>query len=464
MQNNFEKDVRQKMDELKLTPSAAVWERVEVEIKGEKRKRRGFLWFLLAGLLLPGGWWFVHQPQKGSDKKTDKETTAQTAAKSKQEDVGVSQTDAENRIPPGYEKAASPKPQQILLHIATLRKKQKGPTTSLTVSHPAKLFFPQQNGKVKNQLLNDGPRQSMVTELHQNKTTSIQTRDPKVSGKTNAADTPAVAKQTLPASVDSTKRINEAKENASPKADSVLKKKVASAGGWRRQITFGAGISGHAEGPFFQAFNSTAGNAFYAAQNSVSSPAVVAAQPSKMGSGFAFSFGFLVSKSGGKRWELSFGLQYAYASTRQKVGEKKSADTAVQFGADKATANGFYTNTGGDDYTNRFHFAEVPVSLSFKPSLRLPLVVSMGAAYGRLLATNALTYSRASNLYYQNKENYRRNAVSLSSSAQIQFFTKKKASLRTGPFVQYNLLKLQKENTAGIPHLLTAGLRTAIIF
>ena len=59
MQGSFEKDVQNKMDELRLTPSAAVWEKVDAEIKVEKKKRHGIFWFLLAGLLLAGGGWWA---------------------------------------------------------------------------------------------------------------------------------------------------------------------------------------------------------------------------------------------------------------------------------------------------------------------------------------------------------------------------------------------------------------------
>src|SRR5688500_16306924 len=54
MENNFEKEVRQKMEELSLTPSSPVWEGVQAAIRRRRDRRRVVLW-LLPLLLLGGG-------------------------------------------------------------------------------------------------------------------------------------------------------------------------------------------------------------------------------------------------------------------------------------------------------------------------------------------------------------------------------------------------------------------------
>ncbi len=55
-ENNFEKQVQEKMDQLGFDPSDAVWAAVDKEINKEKRRRRPFfVLFFLSGLLLAGG-------------------------------------------------------------------------------------------------------------------------------------------------------------------------------------------------------------------------------------------------------------------------------------------------------------------------------------------------------------------------------------------------------------------------
>ena len=62
MQGSFEKEVQRKMESLNLVPSAPVWEKIEVEIRAEKKRRRGAFWFLIAGLMIAGGGgWLAYQ-------------------------------------------------------------------------------------------------------------------------------------------------------------------------------------------------------------------------------------------------------------------------------------------------------------------------------------------------------------------------------------------------------------------
>src|SRR6476659_1890733 len=57
MQNEFEKQVQQKMEELKLVPSDPVWQKVEMQIQKKKDRRRMILWIPLF-LLIAAGLWF----------------------------------------------------------------------------------------------------------------------------------------------------------------------------------------------------------------------------------------------------------------------------------------------------------------------------------------------------------------------------------------------------------------------
>lgn len=484
MQNNFEKDVQQKMDGLKLTPSDAVWERVEVEIAVAKKKRRGLIWFLLAGtLLLGGGWWamtlFRHSPETVSqtalrphDGVKNRQTKNPPAGKQINTATGQTEyTAAEPAEPLGSSPTKPPEQSGIAtgnvdrIHKKAFTAGKQAEKTAL-VSIPASTGKPESSGNVA-----PGRKRTQKNVQQPVLIGSPDLKTPVGPNNTHTPKTDSATKQTdaneppLPDKVDSAAGKNEAKENDLPKADSSLKKKVASAKKWRPQVTIGAGISRYAAGPLFTPFNTVVRDALYASPNAVTGGQSSApAQPSLTSAGPAFSLGFSLGKSLGQRWEISLGLQYAYASARQKVGDKKNTDTTIQFSMDKVDANGFYTNTGKNGYTNRFHFVELPVTVSYRPSLRWPLHISLGAAYGRLLSTNALTFSSASNLYYQNNQNYVRSALSLSSSVGIDLLKKKKTSLRAGPYVQYGLLKLQKENPDGTPHLLLAGLRTTLRF
>src|SRR5690242_18897209 len=65
-ENNFEKSVQQKLDELQLTPSEPVWQKVEAAIK--KRRERRLVFWLLPTLLLTGGlFWWQLTPQQSEN-------------------------------------------------------------------------------------------------------------------------------------------------------------------------------------------------------------------------------------------------------------------------------------------------------------------------------------------------------------------------------------------------------------
>src|SRR4051812_1738250 len=69
--NEFEKQVHKKMEELKLPPSEAVWNRVEATLQ-EKRRRRGLLWVPVIFLFIvgTGGYWLSTTHQNFSAKVT----------------------------------------------------------------------------------------------------------------------------------------------------------------------------------------------------------------------------------------------------------------------------------------------------------------------------------------------------------------------------------------------------------
>ena len=59
--HNFEKQIQQKLNELKIPPAERVWSAVEAEIRKDKRRRRGLIIFPFLLLLLAGGGYFVYQ-------------------------------------------------------------------------------------------------------------------------------------------------------------------------------------------------------------------------------------------------------------------------------------------------------------------------------------------------------------------------------------------------------------------
>ncbi|MET0300066.1 MAG: hypothetical protein ABW036_09905 [Flavitalea sp.] len=66
--HDFEKRVKQRMDELRFKPSEAVWQNLERELRKDKPSRRGWLWIPAALLLLGTGGYFAVQQFGGGSK------------------------------------------------------------------------------------------------------------------------------------------------------------------------------------------------------------------------------------------------------------------------------------------------------------------------------------------------------------------------------------------------------------
>ncbi len=56
--SEFEKQVKQKMDELKIHPSESVWKNIELSISEDKRRKSVWISFVLLICLLGGGYFF----------------------------------------------------------------------------------------------------------------------------------------------------------------------------------------------------------------------------------------------------------------------------------------------------------------------------------------------------------------------------------------------------------------------
>jgi hypothetical protein len=69
-QNNFEKNVQQKLDELKIAPSDSVWTNVEKRIgKKDKDRKLVFILFFLILFLLTGGYFLFNSTKNNGQQK-----------------------------------------------------------------------------------------------------------------------------------------------------------------------------------------------------------------------------------------------------------------------------------------------------------------------------------------------------------------------------------------------------------
>ena len=442
MHDKFEKEVQRKMEELNLVPSALVWEKIEMVIKPEKRRRRIFFWIFL-GVILLGGSGAVYYSLNKNKQDPNQHQVAKT-----------------NELPA----ASQHIPSSSNIHNKPIKKEQtvivneKKQTTgdlpepsiqikNSTAPNPISLKKIVTQGKGKGV---DGLRRSAFSGLDK-KTSGNQENAPLLQSNvqtynnasgtakllTNdvqqSSDTIAINKPSL----DSAAKTNEKQNNLpSSSIDSSIKKKVAAAKKWKKQVLVNIGVSSHEN---FALLNTVTRDAIFYQSPSTgvgSSLGSNSYRAPKLSRGPAFSIGVGLLRELSRKTDLAAGLQYSFYST-------KTVDSA--------------------SYNNQFHTIEVPVTFSYRPFQKLPMVASVSVSYGYLLSTNAKTVSPASNAIVP-KNDFNRNMLPIGASLQADLFSKKKISLRIGPAVQYNLAKTRKTNDGTPQHLFFAGIKSALNF
>lgn len=483
-EQNFEKQVQQKMEELSLTPSAPVWQKVEEQIRKKKDRRRLIFW--LFPLLLAGGsaWWLLSggnvrmatsetvsiTKQKPVPPAEDPETTPApaTTPAEKEETLNTgseynTSTTRPNTPKNNYQTARTRQPQlsatliNTSLIIATGENEVPATISETMKSDRAEVAETGQNeteGNKKEVAVNqqqatisEGTNAIPVTVV--DSITSLQVDT--ITGTRVINPAPAVAINTPSAGADTATLAP-----AAPKQQLNIKE-------WQWTVHAEAGITSVLAALFqlpatrtYDAFSSPAlsggGNFF-------------AYYPSPQEAGPAFSAGLSVKRRLRNRLKLTAGVQYNYYSTKMAVGQEKNASAAstVPYARQSVTADNSYLPGVQNDYSNRYHFIQFPVGVEYQVFRNLPLQVHGGAIVAHLVNTNALTYDYQAQAYYQNRSVFNATQLHLFTHLSYSVWKGKHKKLDVGPYVQYSLTELQK-TAPDKNRLFSTGLRTQFSF
>ncbi len=459
MQNNFEKEVQQKMEELQLVPSPPLWEKIALEIQPEKKRRRIFFWIFVALLIVGmGAWCYVSTPNRPL-----KSMPQAVIQRPLHKEVSDTFSPLNTSIKNGDKDTSSIIKNQKITVLTTagqstgntlvLNKKIHNSDLNLrypSYSAPSTLTLTPPSKTAQSLTQKDGFNSPVDSSI------KVNTKNEEIVAKSTD-----VIYQKSPLITDSAKKEEIKKlDSFSPaKTDSATKIKLAKRNKtWRRIIRFNIGVSNYST---TYAGLSTA-PAQYNSGVSVSNPPATNYTPSATKAGLSFSIGYGFKKAISNRLQLGLALQYSYYSTSNGVGSLQTSSRTFLANADTIRTNQYYTAGTQQHYRNKFGFLELPVYLQY--DLSKSLSVSAGVAYGRLLKSNALTYDYSSGSYYFNRANNKRSQMNMSAALQYQFHLMGKLKIQAGPAFRYNLLRLQ--NDAGYPakHLFAAGLQTEIFF
>ena len=484
--NDFEKNVQQKMDELKFRPAANVWEQVEARIREKKKRRKVLFWFLLPGLLIGGGiLYFVFtngdkeniaaNDENNLQQKTEEVSQQREEKKNdvkyeklKNQDLEINQKNEEKDVSQNLKEAIKER---------AVEKKEP-----LTVELKEKKVSRVKNEKpVKKQIISS--EDDVVTKS--NKDQLPEEKSDLAINKVSDKETDNVINQSNPTPIENqtdtaqfinaiSKKSDEISNNETLKEDAELKtdsttinerivaeqkfKKPAKKGNWRKYISSEIGISNYNYG-LFRDFRYD----FYASAGQGNTPGFY--DLPKITKGISYSFGAGVQRVFTDRMKLSIGLEYHFYSANTRVGSFVKKDTTIMTNVNSSlNINEFYRNNNQFRYTHRFHVIEVPLIFEYGVSKKFPLSFSVGASYGHLMGTTALTFSRYSDVYYRDEHDYVKNYINILFSAQYTWPSKGKIKITTGPSFHYMANILENNSPYGIPRLHSLGIRNYISF
>ncbi len=464
-ENEFEKRLQEEMSGFRVRPSEVVWNKIEDELRKKKRRKVVFYLFLLAGLSLVGySGYILFTPQKQILAKED----IATISKNK-ENQNSSPTDDAKKTNPADE--ISEQQKQSISAENNPRPENESPNID-----DGKGAQPVPKLDDNSELLNSSTK--IISQASKN---NKPTAGNKTRALQNEKDTYRNVEIAAIPAADAPERKIEANEQLSlekkkisaPSTGSLLaaikKPEQKSAGEpqstkktkspIRWALEFSGGLSQLSNKTFsFTGVNQQA-DAFY-----VNTPGsntggntggntgsfTTYYSPSEVVRGVAFRGAVIGELSISKRSSVSAGLGYAYYSTEIKTGGYKDSSFILRnMSAQSVNLDAFYQGSQTMDYTNKYHFLQVPINyqLQLNKGVKVPIVWNIGVSPAYLFSTNALVYDTASGgIYYKNKDAFNKFHFNLNTGIAFRVGKPNKLQWSIGPEVSMDMTGLAKDS------------------
>ncbi len=500
-ENNFEKQVRERLDELRFQPTAPVWQQVSTHIR-KRRKRRRLAYFTLAGLILATaaiGWpslrkWTGNKEpvaQNASAKDVAKSNTSSSAkqAEANTSDAPANLTDrlpnannngssqqasgSDNVVsglkavdpPTDASSAASVKGSSDFIKAPVSSKEMAGRGNSIRNSQPA---IGRESTKANRQMADrakplDESGKDNYKELPQ---TTIVSATENIS-QFKIDQVSELHQQNQIALEDKLHEINgKGVHIAESKPSNPSRKKIS----WG--LEFSAGISKRRDQALPGIFKNQQVMDLYQGSpltmGPAASQAIVRSFPSQSQPGMAFSLGATAKLPLTKRLNLRAGLRYSYQSEQIKVGMRKDTTVVItNFASQSVTTRTVYEGRFNRPYTNRYHFVELPIGIDMQLNRgrKTPIYFELGAAPSYMIGSNALVYDTAfSGIYYKDRSVLQRFQLSATSALSIELGSRKGPRWSIGPELRMQLTPLTNSVYDNRQYLMYGGVRARLLW
>jgi hypothetical protein len=444
--NPFENKAKQKLDELKFTPSDAVWQKVEARIKKDKDRRRLLIWLPLFCLLLGmGGWYLVSHPdlKKGSsgaaaDRKNENNAVVRSVPLRKER---VVQPQSENA---GIDLKEKVKSGNRFNRELPADKKQQENDLAKKEKYITGIPVQQRNNIPETASADAIASNTNNTANIENSRSNIDSANAAPPAKTNAA----VLKN--PADSASLRQEN-GKSLADKNKDSGKKNKIT----WG--VTAGAGFSAVST-KFIR-------KDLISAYQSAVGPVTPAALPADRQSVSGFA-GLQFQKPLNKTTSVFAGIQYAYSAIKITRGSQVNLPSplnGVNYSYSSITSYYAPSASGDFNHTSHYHFLEIPLGVEKQLGKKSRFSVNTGLSFAWLFATNALQFDPLSKIYFKDDSYFNRVQWNVLGGIEYSLLRNEKYTLKIGPQVQYGLTSLLNNKPSYSAHLFSGQVRLLLI-
>ena len=466
-ENEFEKQVQQKMDDYNLSPSAEVWIEVERRIRKEKKRRFIFWWFIFFGLLAGGGaaglWLMNSNKKKKSGIATNhSKTTAEhtqsatdktiTAGNHSQEDDSTAikrnnKTVVIGEVNKTIATAKESKPvyigskQPVVKKEATIKKQSV-----------VKLIVPKKDKPVAKEFTNKEDDGIPVTSVEV------------VSEPVTPNETVAIVNKVEPSQKEILKQSPPVEKSPEEKKQDTVtalqneKKEEKKKRKWDSGVAFSAGSSSLVRGLRFS------GGPLYAdavALSASGSGNPVQVSSSVIYSSFSWSAGFYVKKPVSKKLDVAIGLSYSYLSAKMNVGSRVDSARVINNSySSGVSVTNFYRPlyTGNSRvYHNQYHFISLSGDLSWRiiKGKKIKINWDNGISYNHLIGSSMLHYDPNLPGYYRDNKRLLKSQLFISTGFTIPV----SRQLLINPFLSYSVTPVLKNESSVKANFRNFGIR-----
>jgi hypothetical protein len=461
----FEKKVQQKMEELKFSPSPAVWTNVQRKIgQKEKGKRLIAILFFFGFLGLVGSGIYFYDAQR------------KPMAKAIQPPNLEASPDSSTKYP-------GSKPPVALPEANVEPKKAAGPPLSFDSLGVSRFLQNNQTTQVSRHNFQakkeDG---TSLAAAGANKPAhsapvsgdSQAVREDKTRGNIGSAmapgleavgHSPGAGSQKENQDNQALKSINKIDTTGKSTSTNPAIAKLTKQKNWKFGFNAGTGFS-----TVSQKSPTNPAGVFYLGYSPAFplygfGAARIQVPPSKPQANFSFWAGLLVEKPISSKISLSMGLNYHYYSTTIRTGPITNDSTFVftSFNTTMGVHN-YYNQGSSQTFVNKYHFLELPIALEYRFGVikSFPLSLEGGLSLSQWIGSTALMYDYVQSYYYKNNSAFAKTQVN-STLGIMGELKGNHLEFRMGPEFQYGLTNLLNGKNGEKQHLLFAGIKFVVL-